>query len=498
MKNENKDPISKFEEINLLVEKIKETVSSYGYNRIHLKTVAEEKEFNRTNHTPFKIEETDDKVLRPDLTPLNAYLVTKNKMITKNQACRLFYVGNCFRRTANNKKVAEIYQVGLEYLNSYSPRADAEVILIAINILNTLKLNKWRLKIGNADILLDILQEVGLCVKHELMDDLKKLTELDDELHYFKRFSKCNNNIDLSSYLKKLCWILKENFSKELIEEHAENANIEKLTIAEKHLNDIFYHYKLKWKDIYNIRNKFAENLIKLLHAKDEKFDELCLKLKQLFPHIHNAGIDRMNKLYSTLGKRLLPEDLQKCQLDFCLSKELKYYTDIVFELYYETPESLKSLCVGGRYDTLFYEISLSEGKTINDIPATGFAIEPDILMPFLSNEILQRTTNITRTQNTGFRIMIACNRELLDAADKLANKLRQKYSNIVVITDIVDRDEANEIAKTRREDHVLFIEMKNELWEEEKINVTYIRTGRHWKVTESNLFNLLDVLHNV
>lgn len=445
MADVKKDPISRLRQRNLVAELIIATFLKYGYDEIPLDTVEKADKFKRCVHKPVMLADEYGLALRPDLTPLAAHLVINHKMIIPNHICRLFYIGNCFRSKGGTTGVDEINQVGLELLNSYSPRADAEVMLIAINVLNSLNMKKWILKVGNAGIIRDVLNDVGFSIKHEIMQDLARLTKLDDELN-----------------------------------------------------QGIIDTYKRKWQGIYGIPSNMADNLIRLLKAKNNDFEKALESLKEIFPDVHKSVIERIKNIYCVLQKRL-GDGIRKCQLDFCLSRELKYYTDIVFELYYKNQQSLEFVCGGGRYDTLFSEISREvDLNTELDVPATGLAFEIDQLMDHLNADGSARIIEPMRKQSIEFRIMITSPPEMLLDADLLASKLR-KYNNVSVITDIIGLDEANKRERTHSKRHGILIEIngpwqKDKEKDREKVKVTYLKSGSSWIVTKSNLINLLDV----
>ena len=100
--------------------------------------------------------------LRFDMTvPATRMFVTKQRELTK--PIKWFYVTRMWRYEAPQKgRLREFYQYGCELFGSDSPKADAEVINLAIESLKNLKLteNDFFVKINNKKLILSISSEL--------------------------------------------------------------------------------------------------------------------------------------------------------------------------------------------------------------------------------------------------------------------------------------------------------------------------------------------------
>ena len=76
---------------------------------------------------------------------------------------RLSYFGQCFRYEEFKKgRYREFYQYGVELIGATGPLVEAEVIALAINMLNEAGLKNWELRIGHVGVLKQVLTGIGL------------------------------------------------------------------------------------------------------------------------------------------------------------------------------------------------------------------------------------------------------------------------------------------------------------------------------------------------
>nr|YP_010951845.1 Histidine--tRNA ligase [Laurencia elata]WMP12784.1 Histidine--tRNA ligase [Laurencia elata] len=88
--------------------------------------------------------------LRPEGTASIARALISNKLYLSSKINRLWYLGPMFRYERPQKgRQRQFHQLGIECIGSSMPRADIEVIRIAIKILKQLKLEEWRLEINS-------------------------------------------------------------------------------------------------------------------------------------------------------------------------------------------------------------------------------------------------------------------------------------------------------------------------------------------------------------
>ncbi|WKA59684.1 ATP phosphoribosyltransferase regulatory subunit [Planococcus shenhongbingii] len=101
-------------------------------------------------------------VLRPDMTSPIAR-VAASKLLKEKMPVRLGYYSNVFRaQKREGGRPAEFEQMGVELIGDDSLYADAEVIILASNILNQLNVKSGRVVIGHTQLLQLILRDFGL------------------------------------------------------------------------------------------------------------------------------------------------------------------------------------------------------------------------------------------------------------------------------------------------------------------------------------------------
>jgi len=99
-------------------------------------------------------------VLRPDGTIPIARLYI-DTMAGKGLA-RLFYVTNTFIFEETGKKTRERWQCGTELIGVNTPASDAELIILALEIVNSLKLKNVTLRLSHAGLIKALLERLGL------------------------------------------------------------------------------------------------------------------------------------------------------------------------------------------------------------------------------------------------------------------------------------------------------------------------------------------------
>ena len=107
-------------------------------------------------------------VLRPDFTPSIARCAAKYFM-DEDVPIRFCYLGNTFSNTSNFQgKLREVTQMGAELMNDASVKADAEMIALMVNILQSIGLKDFQISIGNADFFKGICEELSISKDMEL------------------------------------------------------------------------------------------------------------------------------------------------------------------------------------------------------------------------------------------------------------------------------------------------------------------------------------------
>ena len=100
--------------------------------------------------------------LRPELTAPVMRMISE-EMRASPKPLRLSYFGQCFRYEESKKgRYREFFQYGAELIGASGPLAEAEVVSLAINMLDGCGLADYEVRIGHVGVLRDILSGLGL------------------------------------------------------------------------------------------------------------------------------------------------------------------------------------------------------------------------------------------------------------------------------------------------------------------------------------------------
>lgn len=108
-----------------------------------------------------------DLTLRPELTAPVMRLIS-DEMRSSPKPLRLSYFGQCFRYEESKKgRYREFFQYGAELIGASGPLAEAEVVALAIDMLDSCGLEEYEVRIGHVGVLRDILTGLGLPTEGE-------------------------------------------------------------------------------------------------------------------------------------------------------------------------------------------------------------------------------------------------------------------------------------------------------------------------------------------
>ena len=172
---------------NLLSERMKNVLKSYGYRDIQTPTFEFYDIFNQDKGSlpskqmyKFFDREGNTLVLRPDITPSIARAVSKY-FSDEQFSMRFSYTGNIFINNSSLQgRMKESTQMGAELIGDDSIDADAEMIALAINMLLAAGLKEFQIDIGHVGFFKGLVAETG-------MDEEKtqKLRELIENKNFF-------------------------------------------------------------------------------------------------------------------------------------------------------------------------------------------------------------------------------------------------------------------------------------------------------------------------
>ena len=152
-----------------LQELLHETLHQYGYRDIQTPTFEFFDVFSKEVGTvpskelyKFFDKEGNTLVLRPDLTPSVARAASKY-FLEEDMPIRLCYMGNTFINNANFQgRLKETTQLGAEYMGDASVDADAEMLALVIESLQSAGLKEFQVSVGHIDYFKSLLKESGM------------------------------------------------------------------------------------------------------------------------------------------------------------------------------------------------------------------------------------------------------------------------------------------------------------------------------------------------
>lgn len=113
--------------------------------------------------------------LRPELTASIARAAV-TRMAGATYPQRLYYNANVFQRDqGSNASQQEFYQAGVELLGGPGLLADAEVLLLLSDCLNTLGLGQWHLVLGEAELTRSLLSPFPTTLKDQVRQAIAQL-----------------------------------------------------------------------------------------------------------------------------------------------------------------------------------------------------------------------------------------------------------------------------------------------------------------------------------
>ncbi|WP_099156543.1 ATP phosphoribosyltransferase regulatory subunit [Virgibacillus ndiopensis] len=178
-----------------LLTKIKNRFSTYGYKQIQTPTF-EQYDLYKTiagtinSDEMIKVIDPSGKVLvlRPDVTIPITRIVATNKQIPSSEE-RFFYISHVFRNSIVQQDKKEHTQAGIENFGPSTPALDAEIIALAIQTVNDLGFNNFKLEIGHAGFFKELLKQINIS---------------EQETTQLKQMIQAKNFSEIKPFLEKL------------------------------------------------------------------------------------------------------------------------------------------------------------------------------------------------------------------------------------------------------------------------------------------------------
>jgi histidyl-tRNA synthetase len=322
--------------------------------------------------------------LRPEFTAPLCRLYITSELMYRNKPQKYFYIGTCFRyENPSPGRYREFTQAGVEIYGTDSYTADAEMLIVALDLMEKLKIPEYLCRINDLTFLRTFLQENN---------------------YDFDMQNKIFGIIDKTSSLMR----------------KVEIGAITDLTI-EDFVDD--YYAGMNELGIDNLISQLLEHMLHLVGPPEEIMKKLENEFKD-YPRtieaIKKSTIKNVCELIAAAGHN-------KFVIDTGIARGLDYYTNIVFEIDVPLLGKEKQVCGGGRYNNLISEF----GGEIT--PATGFAFGFDRLL------IVLERLELLKPKPHRADVFIATKPETQAYAIQIAKQIRE--AGIAVETDLMERN---------------------------------------------------------
>ncbi|TFF88273.1 MAG: histidine--tRNA ligase family protein [Promethearchaeota archaeon] len=367
-----------FAKINFILETMKQVAREFGYVEyvtpaVELQKLYELKSGDDLVGETFKIKSRSGQklVLIPELTPsLTRILAEKQQYYTK--PIRWFSIPKCYRdETQQRGRVKEFWQLNIDLLGIDDIYADAEIIVILIDIITRCGLNEnqFVVRINDRLFLQKFLDAIDIKDKLSIIQIFDKKDKLVQELIEKKLKSKFDESqaqdfalkIRQASNLDESIFniIEKNTLTEKIVKNYDElrlkafSSKLSKLGISADKI-DILY----KLSEIKDTPSEFIKRVKKL--APFDKIEEFLSDLSRLAEILENFGVTKYI-IY-----------------DGSLARGLDYYTGIIFEAWSRDSILPRAIAGGGRYSDL---VATLGGQPL---PGTGFGMGETVLMELM------------------------------------------------------------------------------------------------------------------
>lgn len=415
---------------------IRQTFEEYGFQQIKTPTFEEfallsvrSGEAIRRKMYTFASNGTEY-ALRPELTAPICRVVASGELEQISKPYKLYYIGQCFRYESSGRD-REFRQAGLELMGSSSPIADAEVITIAVKVLEKLGIADYKLELGNTGIFREILKEakVDFDAWSEVIGDVDHVTSLREECQFLETKSNFDqNDIEyVRSEIENLYRLQGEiKYSGEhkspLIRELDKNTMNEwllKLPITAEET------YKAVWMKQNRISEEYSNLLMEISRVcgtKEtiiESAENLLKKTRQELrsPNLAENAFQNLLEVCEWLDIH----GIKTYEVALGVTRGFDFYTGTVFKIDSPILGARKQICGGGRYDNLVAEFGGPE------IPATGFAFGFERLA-----EAFEKSGNDFVELKKDFYVATT-SEDMLSQAVKVAEMLREKGKKVEI-----------------------------------------------------------------
>lgn len=376
--------------------------------------------------------EDEEYALRPELTAPVCRLVSSEGFSKErvSKPYKLYYIGQCYRyERPQAGRYREFWQAGVELMGSSSAMADAEVIAVAVSVLERLGISAYNLKVGNIGIFRDILAGEGydfdfqnkvigdmdamMSVKEKCETILKGISFDRDDFDYVK--TKINNLYSIQEEIQ-----YEGDYEITPEKEFNEDTLRKWLTNLPSYAEET---YRTTWIKKDDIPAGLVDLLINISRTKGKEMGII----KGAEALLSKTPANKAFKELLGVLRWLKSFGVQNYDVVLGIARGLDFYTGTVFEIDCPLLGAQKQICGGGRYDKLVSEFGGPQ------IPATGFAFGFDRVV-----EAFEKSGLTAPTKRGGVFVAIT-SADLRFKAVEIAESLRKEGKKAEV--DLMGRD---------------------------------------------------------
>ncbi|MBS7655110.1 ATP phosphoribosyltransferase regulatory subunit [Candidatus Bathyarchaeota archaeon] len=224
-------------------KKLREAFELWGYTEVIPSTIAFAEDLSlgigsKLIDSMFKFQDLDGKIiaLRAEATIPTVRVLTSELSPTP-KPIRLYYILNVFRRVIDRPgRFREFWQAGVELIGRKDSEADAEVLTLLTEALNSLGLTNFRIDVSHAAILKEVVNELNLNPQEK--EELFAIAGYKD----YSRFESFLENkrcpLKLALILKKLFKCFKISDLKDVLKEAESYQAIKKALVNLLEINE--------------------------------------------------------------------------------------------------------------------------------------------------------------------------------------------------------------------------------------------------------------------
>ncbi len=381
-------------EIEKIQASFQTTFESFGFQKISLPMVEAsdlylKKLGDRIKSQMYVFNDHDGKeiCLRPEMTSstIKYFMDHHQHKILPFKFC---YIGEVFRSSYNEDQTREFTHIGTEIIGVESILEDAENIALACSCLENLGIDDYKINLGNVGIITELVNnlDVDVAFKNFFLENLRTEEEGHSFLQQaikqgFLPSEPDSNYQELLPILKKL----NSDEEKKLIHNLLNvvyPAFPDDIKEAEEIVDGLLAKIKREnqYEDIQQIL-KISEDLKSFRGQPESVFANVKNYLAKL--NIGLPYVEDLEKVCQFLSNYGIDQD--KISIDLGLTRNLQYYTGIIFEMDYAGFDKENPICGGGRYDDLIETLGYQQ-----PLSGCGFAFE----LEKISNILLKKKQN--------------------------------------------------------------------------------------------------------